>query len=884
MSIFFKSKTALFLILCSCCIISKAQDWYQKVDSLVDLGEFAQAIRLVNLKAESTLQSSEKNKLKVMSAYLYALEGKFSESYELLNKVPETAFSQPESAINSANLFLLLGKNSEALSIFEKLENQQFKDSKTRLKFLKLKGIIHWSLLQYAQASETFEMAKSLSISMFSQNSLATAAALQNLALVHQTIDSQKAKQLFFEALQIFKNLGIQSCPSLQAVNENLGILYFEEKKLDSALVYHQRAFNISEKIYPQKHPSMAFILNNMARCETELKNFNQAHNKHLSALLIYEKIYGEKHPEIANTFFLMALNFEEQKKFNDALAHINKGFQAISNSDSWQKEEQLPALKEISHFPTFLGGLISKAKILEQKHFKFNLKKKHLVDAIECYSKADSVIFEIRKKTASGKDKVLLSNQAREVYENAVSICAVLKDNSINKNQWAQKAFYFSQKNKAFSLLEALNDNFAKNFSGLPDSLILKEKTIKQEIAVLERLVIESNERIEIHKHALNEQNEKLSKLTKRLEKDYPGYFALKYQIPIPDEKDYVQISSNQKVAIDYFLNSNRGESYAFKIKNGKMTMFSLPTDNMSFKILKAYRNSILLKSNSVYSKRAHQVYNQFVKPLKIKKSDREIIIIPDAELHSLPFEALLKTKPKSHQKPNEYSFLVKDHSITYGFSLQLNVFKKLSDEESSLNNIVAFAPVEFHQANNLPGTLNEVIAIDSIFGKRNTKLFLRQESNLANFRKLNEQKMKVLHLATHGLVNENEPEKSKLYFFGSMADEFIYAPDVYGMQMKASLVFLSACQTGLGKMNRGDGLLGLSRAFAYAGAKNMIVSLWNVNDMAAVELTKAFYQLLSKDNKPYAQALRESKLKLIENQETSNPYYWAPFILIAK
>lgn len=851
------------------------------VDSLVDLGRFDEALKKVELALKSETKAIELTRLKATKSYLLALNGEISSSFNLLESVIWNDFQETSPKLDMALAYLFCGKTFESAQIMEKVDYSNLKDESTLFKYFKTKGLVSWAQLQFSQAEENFEQAFQLCLKKYGKNNTRTAACLQNLALVKQTTDAKQSKILYFEVLNIFSNTNAEFTPTLQSVFENLGMLYFEEGKIDSSLFYHEKAFQTAEKIYPATHPTKAFILNNMGRAETELKKFGTANAKHLNALGIYELLHGKKHPEIANTYFLMALNFEEQKKFSEAFGCIEKGFESITKSNHWQRENRLPSTDEVEHLPTYLGGLISKAKIHEQKHLKHDLKRGDLISAISCYSMADSVIFEIRKRTNSGKDKLQLSSQAREVYENAVSICATLKESSLSPKKWAMKAFYFCERNKAFSLLEAMNDNKAKSFAGIPDSLTKQERKLKEEISFLERLIIESKDVSALNRKKLMDSNGQLMKLTKNLEANYPNYYRLKYQIPKLTENDLDKLTEGNKIAVDYFLNSSRRESFAFKIKEGKLKMIVLPTDNMSMKVLKSFRNSIIQKNKRVFMNRSHEVYNQFVKPLKLKASDKELLIIPDGELHAIPFEALLKTKPKKGEGYKDFDYLIKTKQVSYGFSLHLNA---MTEQKGMLErNWAAFAPVQFKQANNLSGTLKEVMAIDSILKKTDTQIFVNHEASVSNFRQLNLKRFWAIHLATHGLVDEIEPEKSRLFFHGKEKDDFLYVPDIYGMEINTELVFLSACQTGLGKVNKGDGLLGLSRAFAYAGARRLVVSLWNVNDEAAVELTMAFYSAVVA-KKSFSQALRESKLKLIENEESANPYYWAPFVLISK
>src|SRR5262249_15798068 len=167
---------------------------------------------------------------------------------------------------------------------------------------------------------------------------------------------------------------------------------------------------------------------------------------------------------------------------------------------------------------------------------------------------------------------------------------------------------------------------------------------------------------------------------------------------------------------------------------------------------------------------------------------------------------------------------------------------------------------------------------------GRELTALDFEASRATATSEKLNE--YRILHFAAHGLLNSNHPELSGLVLSlvdqqGKSQDGFLRIHEIYNLKLNADLVVLSACQTALGKEIRGEGLVGLTRGFMYAGAARVIASLWNVEDRATAELMKRFYEgMLNRQLKPAA-ALREAQLTLARDKRWSAPYYWAAFVL---
>jgi CHAT domain-containing protein len=185
------------------------------------------------------------------------------------------------------------------------------------------------------------------------------------------------------------------------------------------------------------------------------------------------------------------------------------------------------------------------------------------------------------------------------------------------------------------------------------------------------------------------------------------------------------------------------------------------------------------------------------------------------------------------------------------------------------------------------LPYTRREAEAINALVRKPKRQTALDFRANRTTFLQTDWRAYGIVHLATHGLLNSTHPELSGLVF--SLVDEtgapqpgFLRLHEIYNLRLNADLVVLSACQTGLGKEVRGEGLIGLTRGFLHAGATRVIASLWQVNDKATAELMRHFYQeLLGEKKQSPAAALRAAQLTLWQQKRWRHPTYWAAFAL---
>ena len=185
------------------------------------------------------------------------------------------------------------------------------------------------------------------------------------------------------------------------------------------------------------------------------------------------------------------------------------------------------------------------------------------------------------------------------------------------------------------------------------------------------------------------------------------------------------------------------------------------------------------------------------------------------------------------------------------------------------------------------LPFTRREADAIVRLVSEPQRKVALDFAAQREIFLQANLSEYRILHIATHGLLNSTHPELSGLVFSlvdknGKPKDGFLRLHEIYNLKLNADLVVLSACQTALGKEIRGEGLIGLTGGFMYAGASRVIASLWKVNDRATAELMKVFYQELLGENKQNpAAALRAAQLTLLKQRRWEHPSYWAAFAL---
>ena len=267
----------------------------------------------------------------------------------------------------------------------------------------------------------------------------------------------------------------------------------------------------------------------------------------------------------------------------------------------------------------------------------------------------------------------------------------------------------------------------------------------------------------------------------------------------------------------------------------------------------------------------------------------DKEVILVPDGFLNYLPFELLVRdSTQKSFQ---DYQYLVKKHSISYYPSATVLHFERTKEKSDPkpMKDFFGLAVSNFENAlctedgkplNNLDNTTSSVESIQNYFSPVKSTTILNDSANRNDFSSLDLKNYRYLHFATHGQINSERPEFSNIL----LHDACLNLYEIFDLEFYADLVTLSACETGLGKLVRGEGMVGFTRALMYAGTPSVVLSLWEVSDDSTKDLFVNYYSKLSKDDSDKYAPLRDTQLQMIESGKYSNPYYWAPFVFIGE
>jgi CHAT domain-containing protein len=308
-------------------------------------------------------------------------------------------------------------------------------------------------------------------------------------------------------------------------------------------------------------------------------------------------------------------------------------------------------------------------------------------------------------------------------------------------------------------------------------------------------------------------------------------------------------------------------------------------------------------LLTRGIYHEVAFQLYRDLVAPAATALAGKsDLVIVPDRALYYVPFETLLGEEAGGRSF-SDLPYLLRRYSISYAPSASVLAGLRVPRAEPvspGRKRLAAFAPFAMEGGRGdqptragegwnlvpLPASSREVSAIAALYPGSAVELFGRDASETNVRRNPAVATAERLHFATHAQSNERQPELSGLVL-ASAADKsedgFLQVYEIFNLKLAADLAVLSACETALGKEVTGEGLVGLTRAFFYAGVPSVVVSLWNVADGPAPDLMLSFYQDLDRLESK-ARALRQAKLSMISKGTYSHPAYWAPFVLVGE
>lgn len=788
-----------------------------------------------------------------------------------------------------------LGYLYQAIQMFEKCEqNLYLQFDKQHPYYIYLydnKAKTYKDLGQYKKAIIYHQKAIKLIGNDNNSNADQLSGMIHNLGIVHfKRKEFNEALNVFAKSIEIRK---IYKLPSLSQTIFHLAKIYDYLNEKEKAEKYYKQYLSDRENEYGIEHTETAIAYLNYGIFCKEKINRQQGLAYFNKALYIFKEKLGMQHAHTSSCLTEIGNYYSEENQFENALNYYQKALIAISDGFEDINYYKNPHPESIFLKLEYIKLLKKKASALQQLETN-NLH--NIESSINCYKEAIKVIEMLRNSYQFEESKQYRTEKEKETYTFLMGALLKLYKQTHN-NQFLTEAFQYSEKSKSANLFTALQLNEVLKFGNIPDSLLETEHEIKQKVGHYEKAIYDENKNLKPNdtniqqwQSMLFDLYKKQENLIKHYEKNYPEYYRMKYDTRLINISDLQNMLKKNEMIIAYTLSDDN--IFTFTLSKNKLLCIEQPLDKNFINALNTFIEVINNDQTGSYTKKdydlfvrsAHIVYQKILAPFKSLIKNKSLIIIPDEQLNLVPFEALLTKLPVSENSSfKKLNYLIKENTVSYAFSASIllnNTKKSLKGK----NKILAFAPVYNYSKDSLlpiSNTLKEVNHITSFF---NGDVLTSDKATENNFKRL-ASAYNILHLAMHSDLGNDNPLYSSLIFSGndSIDDNRLHAYEIYNMDLNADLVILSACNTGKGKLQKGEGVMSLSRSFAYAGVNSQMMSLWLSDDKPSSEIIHDFYKYLSKGKKK-AKALCQAKLNFLKKASMSeaHPHYWSNLILL--
>jgi len=822
---------------------------------------------------------------------------------------------------NLAVVAFYQGRLDEALELNNKLlawRSERFGDRHDEVAAtLNNLGMVYLARGDLVQAALYYERALAIKTEHHGPHHASLANTWLNLGRIHTLLGNHDKAVAALQTCYELRSANLPAGhPQIAAAALTLGMAFKATGQYPRAHELLLQAADLQRAAFGDDHPHLAHTLWELGMVETLLGEEAKGLRALERALEIIARHFGEHDYHLAESQNHLAWHHWYGERWDPALAHMDRALQALDYRPG--------TVEPAGNFAdeSLIRCLQGRAVILLTKYRstgEIDLLQRALADIDDAVG-----VMARRSLDFLAQDSKLLLN-ARHRHLLTMGVHAALECYRQTENPaYLDLSFAYSEKSRMAILREGLDDVQARQFASIPEEQLQQEH---QKVDRIHQLGIQLAREEEDPSAATNELMPQLldayrdlESFVLTLEKDYPRYYQLKYaplrQPATPlsglvtDEKTALLgyhigdglltlFAATHERVVAHQVNLDGGPPASLPVADWLLSEPAAPRATLMTAIDKL-RTGLIYGQPDTVAYYGRRLYRTLLEPVADEIAGKDLYIIPDGQLGFLPFETLLEREPGARTAGWDLPFMIKSHSIAYGYSAQRSQAQGGQAGVVRTRTAAAFAPVfqadasaarpaeDTHRtapvrAAPLPRSATEIEAIGALFARHRIPFrgYIGEEATEeACKRALREDAF--IHLATHGVIDAKHPESSRLLLAKSAdgsEDGTLYLGDLFALDSRAELVVLSACETGLGEISAGEGILGFCRGFFYAGAAAVMASLWRIDDAGATPLMTAFYDRIL-DGQRSDRALREAKLGLIGRG--TPPSAWAPFVLI--
>lgn len=869
-------------------------------------------------------------------AWLYFLEG---HSTEALSEFERLTTLQPRNTHALLHTALILMRERRTREAVESLQTclrllESDADEMLEISVVNQLANLYMGMANYPEALKNLE--KSLVLARASNNLTLEEAALSQTGSVYfRQNDYIKTEEYWRRALEVSrtitaKNRKVKTYP--QNHLGNLGDVYYQLGDIAAAKQAYSEALKLSIEVKDTRNQSS--VLKSLGDLYLLQSDLNQAREIYEQALAL-----GEKNGNLGNQVgALLGLSVLQRRLGNYQLAieHAQRVLKMLEQQSRPLWEGQALNSLGLSHlrFKKFPEALAAFQKTLAidpdttgpqiqwTAHAglaRAYVQNSQLDKAREHYQQAIAVIERVRAGLGGDEAKAGFLQDKIEIYKEHIALLLDMYRRDI-RSHYGADAFHYNERARARAFFDRLAEAKIDPERDAAPDLLKQKQELHTRINTLTAQLIKERSRetskqdpilIGELKKQLDQADQELSDWLRELRRRNPHYAALRYPEPVT-LAEAQRLLDDKTILLSYSL--AEPVSFLFAVSRDDFQVKRLPSEALLSRRVQDLLAAITDKNHPAteqYRLQATRLSDELLPASRLLAGKTAVVIVADGALHRLPFEVLFLPQSVASGDMRRWPYLIRNFAVSYVPSVSVLAELQSHERAAAPKNFIAFGDPLYEsttasslRVTNAEGRLNlqrlpysrtEIDGIARLFPKDNYELFFGAEASEENVKYPDRlSRYQIIHFSTHGYVNEARPRFSGLVlsqrnndqqttFRGQDSEDGVLsAYEIFDLKLNADLVVLSACETGVGKEIRGEGLMSLTRAFMYAGTPSVVVSLWNVNDETAADLMIRFYRHLRTPGISRSEALRLAQLETIH--DNGFPFFWAPFVLIGK
>lgn len=736
-------------------------------------------------------------------------------------------------------------------------------------------GIAYMRMGDYGACKSSLLKSLSYQSNQTNQYTPSRVTGLNNLALANIYLEKYSEAETYY--LQLL-NLITQEYGSSHLRNgytyRNLGLSLFYQDSFDKATLYYQKALSIFKQNLHHYHDEIADIKRLLGTTCLRKGEKKQGEHYLLDAVNDWENLQRTSHDGLTEAFAELSQLYYQKGNQNKSQEYLRDGYKSVRYSI------ETPFYFDPLQSPIGLVHLLKiqlRISLDEWDSCSFGTWNKNIDHLFQvCDSLNQYIKYRFDDLTTRRK----IYSHMKWMHEYRLEYLYQIQKNQPEANT---QIFNIFEKSSNVFLYEKSAENHLEEWLDMPLQVLERKNRLTDSISSHLRIIDLQSKKDNSHTytqslHRYNSAKDSLERLLSEIKSHYPTYYHTLYNPNLITLQDVQHDLPDGTCAVSYFLGNTHAYALIVDNQNSKINQLA-PASIIRDKVKtlndllhnKGHRENI----QSICEDLGH-ILLKGVDLTRVKK----LTIIPDGILGQLPFELLLKNNQN----------LLSQIAINYEYAHTIHLKRT---ESVKIKQALFMAPVfdninpNLLAANQttrgdqvyLPATKTEVTELATLFG---TKPFLFENASKEIFKK-RAPEADLIHLATHGVIDLEIPDLSHLYFYGisDQEDKILHAGEIVNMKLKADLITLSACNTGTGKLQHGEGISSLGRAFAYSGVTNQVISLWPVHDESTRKIMNYYYKNLKK-GMGKGTALTVAKQQYLDQSPKAlqHPYYWAGLV----